>query len=90
MRMKIYNKGQVLIPTSLRKRYNLNIGDYVNVETEDNSIKITPVRKNRVTDDLFGILAGKSHKTSIPDKEDINTITESEFVKDWVADNESD
>jgi len=87
MRMKIYNKGQVVIPAELRKKYNLFVGDYVEVLLEDNCIKLMPLRNVNVVDELFGALKDIKHQDGINDLM-IDKITEDEMIKGWKA-NES-
>jgi AbrB family looped-hinge helix DNA binding protein len=82
MKMKIYNKGQVVIPVNIRKKYNLNIGDYVDVVIEDNVIKLIPFKKKKVVDTLFGILNKSKERKEIT-QYDIDKVTEDEFVKGW-------
>ncbi len=43
MKMKIHNKGQVVLPAKIRKKYHLEIGDNVDVTYDDKGIHIYPV-----------------------------------------------
>ena len=82
MLMKIYNKGQVVIPVNIRKKFNFNIGDYVDVITVEDGIKLIPVKKRKVVDKLYGILnKGAGH----PDisENDIDKASETEFLRGW-------
>lgn len=55
--MKVFNKGQVVIPSELRKRYGIKIGDTLDVVTEEGMIKLIPNRGEQLTKKLFGIFA---------------------------------
>lgn len=83
MKMKVYNKGQVILPASIRKKYNINIGDKVDVLIEKDGIKIIPVKKVNVTDELFGIINKQSYNYHEPSNEEIYKVTEEEFIKGW-------
>ena len=42
--VKVTNKGMISIPAVIRKKYNINDGDYILVkEEEDGSIKLVPI-----------------------------------------------
>lgn len=88
MRMKIYNKGQVVIPAELRKKYNIVVGDYVEVVLDENCIKLMPVRNVDVVDALFGSLRNTNCKDAINDPA-ADKIMEDELIRGWKA-NESD
>ncbi len=47
MLMKIYSKGQVVIPVNIRKKFNFTAGDYVDVIIVEDGIKLLPVKKNK-------------------------------------------
>lgn len=83
MRMKVFNKGQVVIPVILRKKYNINIGDFVEVVPEDKSVRLIPIKKERLTDKLFGVFAKyRKDKPELTEK-GIEEITEAGFTKGW-------
>ena len=82
MLMKIYNKGQVVIPVNLRKKYNFNIGDYVDVITVEDGIKLLPVKKTKIVDKLYGILNKEGKQAEISEN-DIDKTSETEFIKGW-------
>ena len=58
-KMKVFPKGQVVIPISLRKKYHIEIGDQINVVTAPEGILLKPMpdesRKRSLTERLFGI-----------------------------------
>jgi len=53
---KVTRKGQITIPASLRERYNIAEGSYVQVRDEDNHLILEPVPDLL---DLAGVDAGK-------------------------------
>ena len=57
--MKVFPKGQVVIPVALRKKYDINIGDQIDVIPETNGILLKPATKKMtdrsLTDRLFGV-----------------------------------
>ncbi len=83
--MKIFPKGQVVIPISLRKKYNINIGDQIDVIPESNGILLKPSSKRiankSLTDLLFGVF--NSYATGKPDltKADIQKAAEKGFTE---------
>ena len=87
MTMKIFQKGQVVIPVELRRKYHLEIGDHINFVSTDHGILLKPLRKKHgytsLTDQLFGIF--KQHAETKPSitKKDIEEATEKYFIKDW-------
>jgi AbrB family looped-hinge helix DNA binding protein len=87
MTMKIFQKGQVVIPVELRRKYHLEIGDHLNVVSTDHGILLKPLRKKHrklsLTDQLFGIF--KQHAETKPSitKREIEEATENNFSKGW-------
>ena len=76
MEAKVFNKGQIVIPSMLRKKYNINIGDKVNIIEEKEGIKIIPIKKDKSILEYAGIFSKKKKQ-----KPDINKITEEFFVE---------
>ena len=87
MTMKIFPKGQVVIPVELRRKYHLEIGDHINFVSTDHGILLKPLRKKHgytsLTDQLFGIF--KQHAETKPSitKKDIEKATENNLSKSW-------
>lgn len=87
IKMKVYPKGQVVIPVSLRKKYNIEIGDHIDVIPESGGILLKPEIKEpsttSLTKQLFGIF--NDYAKVLPDlsKDTINASTEDEFSKGW-------
>lgn len=86
-KMKIFPKGQVVIPVHLRKKYQIDIGDHVEVISINDGILLKPIKKENgkicLTDQLFGIFNDYSPKGMTPGKDDISQATESGFVEGW-------
>jgi len=81
MLAKVFNKGQVVIPARLRKKYKINIGDKVNIIEESNGIKIVPVESdNNSVESLAGIFSKYAQSGQI-NKEKINKATEECLVE---------
>ena len=67
--VKVKNKGMILIPAEIRKKYNISDGDYVLIKEEKNGeIKIIPIeseeslRKKGLTTEEFRELFNQSRK----------------------------
>ena len=78
MKMKIHNKGQVVIPANLRRKYHLEIGDEVDVEFDENGIHLYPVQKEKIT--LQGALKEECKKYGFPTEDDIKDATDKGFT----------
>jgi len=79
MLAKVFNKGQVVIPARLRKKYKINIGDRVNIIEEDGGIKIVPVKSDSsITESLAGVFSKYAGNGKISE-ENINKATEEYF-----------
>ncbi|MBU1262186.1 AbrB/MazE/SpoVT family DNA-binding domain-containing protein [bacterium] len=90
MQMKVFNKGQVVIPAWLRKRYNINIGDFIDVVPEEGDIRLIPIKKERLNDKLFGVFAKyKEQRAELTPKE-IEKATEIGFSENWRGKDEVD
>ncbi|MBC2741632.1 MAG: AbrB/MazE/SpoVT family DNA-binding domain-containing protein [Desulfosarcina sp.] len=86
-KMKVFPKGQVIIPVDLRRMYNINIGDRIEFVTFQDGILLKPSKQkpeNRsLTDELYGMLRSYVKGKETPGKDAINAITESGFVEGW-------
>ena len=71
--MKIHNKGQVVIPASLRKKYHLDIGDEVDVEFDEKGIHLYPVVEEQIN--LQGVLKEEQKKYGFPSEDEIQKAT---------------
>lgn len=86
-KMKVFPKGQVVIPISLRKKYNIDIGDHVDVIPASDGILLKLSSKTgsarAFTDDLFGIFGRYAQKKDKADKKDITKAMENGFAEGW-------
>jgi AbrB family looped-hinge helix DNA binding protein len=87
IKMKVFPKGQIVIPVSLRKRYQIEIGDQIDVVPESEGILLKPSAKEQrgksATERLFGIFSGYASKKPEPTKADIEKATEAGFIEGW-------
>ena len=85
--MKVFPKGQVIIPVDLRRKYNINIGDQIEFITIKDGILLKPsIQKpdrGSVAKELFGMLRRYAEGKDYPDDNAINEATEKEFADGW-------
>jgi len=85
--MKLFPKGQVVIPISLRKKYHIDIGDKIDVIAAEDGILLKPLPKEKIqeslTEKLFGIFSSYASKKSKISKTDIDEATEAGFTEGW-------
>jgi len=55
--VKVTRRGQTTIPTNIRKKLNIKVGDHLLVETDGNRIIFTPILN---LEQLSGFLADKA------------------------------
>ena len=83
--MKVFPKGQIVIPIALRKKYDINIGDQIDVIPESNGTLLKPTTKimadKFLTARLFGVF--NRYATGKPDitKADIKKAVEKGFTE---------
>lgn len=86
-KMKVFPKAQVVIPVSLRKRYQIDIGDQIDLVPAPDGILLKPLSKKKsqmsLTDRLYGIFSEYASKTSKPIKADIEKAIGEGFVEGW-------
>ncbi len=86
VKRKVFPKGQIVIPVALRKKYNIDIGDHVDVIPKADGILLKPVPKKEgkksLTDCLFGMFGKYAKGKPKLKKADINRATEAGFIKD--------
>ena len=63
---QVTEKGQILIPVAIRKKYGLKSGSKVMVTDEGRAIRVTPVTVENIRK-LAGILTGKNLSTALLD-----------------------
>jgi bifunctional DNA-binding transcriptional regulator/antitoxin component of YhaV-PrlF toxin-antitoxin module len=87
MEMKVFAKGQVVIPVLLRKKYNIDIGDNIQAIPSENGILLKPLPKIKktqsVTDELFGIFEEYTKGIKTIKKNDVLKATEKGFTEGW-------
>ncbi len=87
IKMKVFTKGQVVIPISLRKKYHIDIGDHIDVVSTPNGILLKPLPKETeqksLTERLFGIFSDYASAKAEPTKADIEKATETGFTEGW-------
>ena len=87
IKMKVFPKGQVVIPVSLRKKYQIDIGDRIDVIAKPEGILLKPLakenRQRSLTERLFGIFSDYAVEKTMPTKTDIEKATEAGFIEGW-------
>lgn len=87
VKKKVFPKGQVVIPVSLRKKFQIHIGDYVEVVSTAEGILLKPSTERKqdmfVTDRLFGIFSAYAMQKQKHTKDDIGKATEAGFTEGW-------
>ena len=87
IKMKVFPKGQIVIPVSLRKKYQIEIGDQLDVISKSEGILLKPLDKEQrgksATERLFGIFSGYASKRPKPTEADIEKATEAGFIEGW-------
>jgi len=86
-KMKVSSKGQVVIPAPLRIKYNIDIGDQIDVISGPDDILLKPATKGHketsLTESLFGIFNKYSFKKHNINSADISKATEDGFLEGW-------
>jgi AbrB family looped-hinge helix DNA binding protein len=86
-KMKVFPKGQVVIPVSLRRRYRIEIGDKIDVVPTPEGIllKSDPAKgqAESMTERLFGVFSDFAGRKRAPTKEEIGEATEKGFLEEW-------
>ncbi len=85
IKMKVFAKGQVVIPVQLRKEYHIEIGDRIDVISTPEGILLKSNTKkeniNTLTERLFGIFSNYASDKTEADKNEITKATEKEFTQ---------
>ncbi len=86
VKMKVFPKGQIVIPVALRKKYHIEIGDRIDVISKADGILLKPVPKKEkgksLTDSLFGMFGKYAKGKPKLTKADINKATEAGFIEE--------
>ena len=87
VKMKVFPKGQIVIPVALRKKYHIEIGDRVDAISKADGIFLKPVpgkeKKESLTDYLFGMFGKYTKGKPELKKADIKKATEAGFIQEW-------
>ncbi|MGR3303492.1 MAG: AbrB/MazE/SpoVT family DNA-binding domain-containing protein [Candidatus Scalindua sp.] len=83
MQSKVYQKGQIVIPVELRKKYGIEIGGTVNIIQEKKYLKIVPLKKKESILDIAGCF--KSKKPFLK-KQEIDKLSSQSYIKDHKRD----
>jgi len=86
-KMKVFPKGQVIIPVSLRRKYNINVGDQIEFINIPDGILLKPAKlkpnHRSLTDELSGMLNSYAKESEFPNKKAIKKATENGFANGW-------
>jgi len=82
MKTKVFNKGQVVIPSTFRKKYGIEIGKKIEILDDKNGIKIAVLKKQVRIEKLQGIFSNYV-KAGVLTKKKIEKATESGFTKGY-------
>ena len=68
--LKIFNKGQVVIPVAIRREWGVNPGDYVQAsfDQETKNVVMAPPSNAGIASNLAGSLASYSKSKKFPTK----------------------
>jgi len=87
IKMKVFQKGQVVIPVALREKYLIEIGDQINIIPTEEGILLKSVPKHEnqksLTEKLFGIFSSYSTEKKQIEKQKISNATEKGFIERW-------
>jgi AbrB family looped-hinge helix DNA binding protein len=88
IKMKVFPKGQVVIPIDFRRKYQIEIGDHIDVISTEEGILLRPALKKAgsrsLTDQLFGIFGNQTKEKPMIRKNDFLKAIEKEFIKEWL------
>ena len=87
-KLKVFQKGQVVIPVALRKKHHIYVGDHVEAVSKPEGILIKPdinAKDRRTsTERLFGIFKKyRLEKDARLKNSDISDETEQGFIDGW-------
>jgi len=85
IKMKVFQKGQVVIPVALRKKYGIQVGDLVDVVPTPEGILLKAashtVRGGSLTERLHGVFSEFAAQQPEIEKSDITKATEKGFTQ---------
>ncbi len=84
---KIFQKGQVVIPAAVRKKYKIQIGDQIMFTLSNEGILLKPAPtehpKRSLTEKLFGIYASHRASQEKLSAEEVTLATKAGFTEKW-------
>jgi len=87
IKMKVFPKGQVVIPIALRKKYNINIGDQIHAAPKKDGIFLKPSQEGNIykslTEHLFGVFNIYATAKSELTKKDISKAVKRGFTEGY-------
>ena len=87
LKMKVFPKGQVVIPISLRKKYQIEIGDQIEIIPESEGILLKAKSRRAaeisLTERLFGIFNMYTVSKHTLLEKDIQKATHKGSIEDW-------
>ncbi|MDF7801882.1 AbrB/MazE/SpoVT family DNA-binding domain-containing protein [Pontiellaceae bacterium B1224] len=72
MLMKLFNKGQIVIPAPIRKELGLNVGDMLDVKLDANRACIELKKAESETVQLAGSLSAYAKSKSFPSRKQMH------------------
>lgn len=86
-KMKVFQKGQVVIPSLLRRKYHLEIGDQIDIVPTEEGILLKPSVKKAdqksLTERLFGVFHNYAIEKTTIKKQEMTVSTENGFIEGW-------
>ena len=83
MLMKVFNKGQVVIPVAIRKEFGIEIGDMLDVVTDEKEkcVKLMKVGEMK-SQKLAGSLSKYKRKKKFPSRKEMKKALEEGMVRE--------
>ena len=74
MLMKVFNKGQVVIPVDIRKAFNIHLGEMLDIRIDHKKQCIELKKQDNNISKLAGSLSSYALKKEFPDKAKIRKL----------------
>ena len=85
--MKVFQKGQVVIPVNLRKKYRIEPGDQIEVLEQQEGILLRAHKTDNIgrnkTAALFGIFRDQANARKKPTRKDMEKALEKGLAAGW-------
>ena len=86
MLMKVFNKGQIVIPAAIRKALGIEPGDQLAFEVDmENRAIVLKSPRTATSSELAGSLAAYARKRSFPSKEERGKVLAEGFLNESKA-----